>query len=148
MKYGYSQRKAESMWEALEATRAQGFGPEVKRRILLGTYALSAGYYDAYYLKALKVRTLIRREMEEAFESYDALLTPTSPTVAFRLGEKTADPLAMYRSDFCTIPANIAGVPSISLPCGSAEGLPVGLQLTGRRCRRRRCCASPTRTSS
>ncbi len=132
VKYGYSQREAASMWEALEATRAQGFGPEVKRRILLGTYALSAGYYDAYYLKALKVRTLIRREMEEAFESYDALLTPTSPTVAFRLGEKTADPLAMYRSDFCTIPANIAGVPSISLPCGSAEGLPVGLQLTGK----------------
>ncbi|WP_338818064.1 Glutamyl-tRNA(Gln) amidotransferase subunit A [Moorella thermoacetica] len=113
-------------------TRSQGFGPEVKRRIMLGTYALSSGYYDAYYLKALKVRTLIRRDFETAFEKYDLLATPTSPTVAFRLGEKAGDPLAMYLSDLCTIPINMAGLPALSLPCGFSQGLPVGLQLIGR----------------
>ena len=113
-------------------TRSQGFGPEVKRRIMLGTYALSSGYYDAYYLKALKVRTLIRRDFEAAFEKYDLLATPTSPTVAFRLGEKAGDPLAMYLSDLCTIPINMAGLPALSLPCGFSQGLPVGLQLIGR----------------
>jgi aspartyl-tRNA(Asn)/glutamyl-tRNA(Gln) amidotransferase subunit A len=129
VKYGYSARDAHSMWDALEKTRQQGFGPEVKRRIMLGTYALSAGYYDAYYLKALRVRTLIRREFQQAFESFDALVTPTSPSVAFRLGEKTADPVQMYLSDVFTIPANIAGIPGISIPCGMVDGLPVGFQI-------------------
>ncbi|MBI4199714.1 MAG: Asp-tRNA(Asn)/Glu-tRNA(Gln) amidotransferase subunit GatA [Chloroflexi bacterium] len=131
VKYGYSYQGPGTMWEALERTRQEGFGPEVKRRIMLGTYALSAGYYDAYYLKALKVRTIITREFQEAFQRYDVLLTPTSPTVAFRLGEKTADPLQMYLSDVCTIPVNMAGLPGISLPCGLAHGLPVGLQIIG-----------------
>ena len=129
VKYGYSHSDASNMWEAMERSRQHGFGPEVKRRIMLGTYALSAGYYDAYYLKALKVRTLISREFQEVFERYDALVTPTSPTVAFRLGEKTADPVQMYRSDILTIPANIAGIPAISLPAGFADGLPVGMQI-------------------
>ncbi|GFN22254.1 MAG: Asp-tRNA(Asn)/Glu-tRNA(Gln) amidotransferase subunit GatA [Thermoanaerobacteraceae bacterium] len=110
-------------------TRSEGFGPEVKRRIMLGTYALSSGYYDAYYLKALKVRTLIRRDFEEAFQRYDILATPTSPTVAFRLGERITDPLAMYLSDLFTCPVNMAGLPAISIPCGFSQGLPVGLQL-------------------
>ncbi len=96
---------------------------------MLGTYSLSSGYYDAYYLKAQRVRTLITREFQEAFQRYDVLVTPTSPTVAFRLGEKTEDPLQMYLSDVCTIPVNIAGIPGISIPCGSARGLPVGLQI-------------------
>ncbi|MDN5344329.1 MAG: aspartyl-tRNA(Asn)/glutamyl-tRNA(Gln) amidotransferase subunit [Clostridia bacterium] len=113
-------------------TRSQGFGPEVKRRIMLGTYALSSGYYDAYYLKALQVRTLIRRDFETAFTKYDLLATPTSPTVAFRLGERAGDPLAMYLSDLCTIPINMAGLPALSLPCGFSQGLPVGLQLIGK----------------
>lgn len=112
-------------------TRRQGFGPEVRRRIMLGTYALSAGYYDAYYLKAQKVRTLVKRDFEEAFSRYDLLLAPTSPTVAFRLGERTADPLSMYMADVCTIPVNLAGIPAISIPCGESEGLPVGLQIMG-----------------
>ncbi|MDK2820760.1 MAG: aspartyl-tRNA(Asn)/glutamyl-tRNA(Gln) amidotransferase subunit [Clostridia bacterium] len=113
-------------------TRSEGFGPEVKRRIMLGTYALSSGYYDAYYLKALKVRTLIRKDFDEAFKRYDVLATPTSPTVAFKLGEKAGDPLAMYLSDLCTIPINMAGLPAISLPCGFSQGLPIGLQLIGK----------------
>jgi len=112
-------------------TRGAGFGPEVKRRIMLGTYALSAGYYEAYYGQAQKVRTLIIRDYLAAFENYDVLLSPTSPETAFRIGEKTGDPLSMYLSDVFTIPANLAGVPSISVPCGLDEaGLPVGLQLT------------------
>ncbi|MDN5347167.1 MAG: aspartyl-tRNA(Asn)/glutamyl-tRNA(Gln) amidotransferase subunit [Clostridia bacterium] len=113
-------------------TRSEGFGAEVKRRIMLGTYALSSGYYDAYYLKALKVRTLIRRDFEQAFKRFDVLATPTSPTVAFRLGEKAGDPLAMYLSDLFTIPVNMAGLPAISIPCGFSQGLPVGLQLIGK----------------
>ena len=113
-------------------TRGRGFGPEVKRRIMLGTYALSAGYYDAYYLRAQRVRTLIRREFDGALAGHDVILTPTSPTVAFRLGEKVDDPYAMYLNDLYTIPVNIAGNPGISLPCGFVEGLPVGLQLIGR----------------
>ena len=129
VKYGYSAKDADSMWDALERTRQDGFGPEVKRRIMLGTYALSAGYYDAYYLKAQKVRTLIRREFDEVFKQFDALVTPTSPSVAFKQGDRTADPIQMYLSDILTIPANIAGIPAISLPCGMANGLPVGLQL-------------------
>ena len=120
------------MWEALEKTREYGFGPEVKRRIMLGTYALSAGYYDAWYLKALKVRTLIRREFDQAFEKYDALVTPTSPTVPFKIGEKVDDPLQMYLSDVCTLPINIAGLPGISIPAGFADGLPIGMQIIGK----------------
>jgi aspartyl-tRNA(Asn)/glutamyl-tRNA(Gln) amidotransferase subunit A len=131
VKYGFSYKDGHSMWEELEKTRQYGFGPEVKRRIILGTYSLSSGYYDAYYLKAQRVRTLITREFQEAFQRYDVLVTPTSPTVAFRLGEKTEDPLQMYLSDVSTIPVNIAGIPGISIPCGSASGLPVGLQLIG-----------------
>jgi aspartyl-tRNA(Asn)/glutamyl-tRNA(Gln) amidotransferase subunit A len=129
VKYGYSAREASNMWDALEKTRQEGFGPEVKRRIMLGTYALSAGYYDAYYLKAQKVRTLIRREFEEAFKRFDVLATPTSATVAFRLGERTDDPVQMYLSDIFTMPANIAGIPAISVQAGMVNGLPVGLQL-------------------
>ncbi|HLC30830.1 MAG TPA: Asp-tRNA(Asn)/Glu-tRNA(Gln) amidotransferase subunit GatA [Dehalococcoidia bacterium] len=132
VKYGYSAQEAESMWDAMEKTRQYGFGPEVKRRIMLGTYALSAGYYDAYYLKAQKVRTLIKREFDAVFQRYDALITPTSPTVPFKLGEKTQDPLQMYLSDVCTIPVNIAGLPSMSLPGGFADGLPVGMQIIGK----------------
>jgi aspartyl-tRNA(Asn)/glutamyl-tRNA(Gln) amidotransferase subunit A len=132
VKYGYSAKQADSMWDALEKTRQEGFGAEVKRRIMLGTYALSAGYFDAYYLKAQKVRTLIRRELEEVFKRYDVLVTPTSPSVAFKLGDKTEDPIQMYLNDILTQPANIAGVPAISLPGGMAGGLPVGLQLTAR----------------
>jgi aspartyl-tRNA(Asn)/glutamyl-tRNA(Gln) amidotransferase subunit A len=114
------------------ATRGRGFGPEVKRRIMLGTYALSAGYYDAYYLKAQKVRTLIKRDFDVLWErGFDALVAPTSPTVAWRFGAKMADPVAMYLSDACTLPVNMAGLPGISIPCGLSEGLPVGLQLIG-----------------
>jgi len=114
------------------ATRGTGFGAEVKRRIMLGTYALSAGYYDAYYLKAQKVRTLIKRDFDEAFASgIDALVAPTSPSVAFRFGSKLADPIAMYLSDACTLPVNMAGLPGLSIPCGLSEGMPVGLQLIG-----------------
>ncbi|MDI7249160.1 MAG: Asp-tRNA(Asn)/Glu-tRNA(Gln) amidotransferase subunit GatA [Bacillota bacterium] len=112
-------------------TRRQGFGAEVRRRIMLGTYALSAGYYDAYYLKAQKVRTLVKRDFEQAFSRYDLLVAPTSPTVAFRLGERTEDPLSMYMADVCTIPVNLAGIPAISIPCGEEAGLPVGLQIMG-----------------
>jgi aspartyl-tRNA(Asn)/glutamyl-tRNA(Gln) amidotransferase subunit A len=132
VKYGFSFQDAESMWDNMEKTRQFGFGPEVKRRIILGTYALSAGYYDAYYLKAQKVRTLIRREFEDAFERYDALITPTSPTVPFKIGEKVDDPLQMYLSDVCTLPINIAGIPGLSVPAGFSDGLPVGMQILGK----------------
>jgi len=131
VKYGFSYR-GDTMWESMEKTRENGFGPEVKRRIMLGTYALSAGYYDAWYLKAQKVRTLIRREFDAVFEKYDALITPTSPTVPFKIGEKTDDPLAMYLSDVCTLPINIAGVPGISIPAGFVDGLPIGMQIIGK----------------
>jgi aspartyl-tRNA(Asn)/glutamyl-tRNA(Gln) amidotransferase subunit A len=131
VKYGFSY-EADSMWASMEKTRENGFGPEVKRRIMLGTYALSAGYYDAWYLKAQKVRTLIRREFDEAFEKYDALVTPTSPTVPFKIGEKMDDPLQMYLSDVCTLPINIAGVPGISIPAGFSDGLPIGMQVIGK----------------
>jgi aspartyl-tRNA(Asn)/glutamyl-tRNA(Gln) amidotransferase subunit A len=133
VKYGYSYQEGASMWENMERTRQHGFGDEVKRRIMLGTYALSAGYYDAYYLKAQQVRTLIRREFDAAFERYDAILTPVTPAPAFRLGEKVDDPVAMYLSDVFTLPVNIAGLPGASVPCGfvSVDGrdLPVGLQV-------------------
>jgi aspartyl-tRNA(Asn)/glutamyl-tRNA(Gln) amidotransferase subunit A len=131
VKYGFSYPRAENMWEAMEKTRQYGFGPEVKRRIMLGTYALSAGYYDAYYLKAQKVRTIIRREFDQAFEKFDALVTPTSPTVPFKIGEKVDDPVQMYLSDVCTLPINIAGLPAISIPAGFAAGLPIGMQIIG-----------------
>ncbi len=132
VKYGFSYTDTDSMWEALEKTRQFGFGDEVKRRIMLGTYALSAGYYDAWYLKAQKVRTLIRQEFDQAFEKYDALVTPTSPTVPFKIGEKVDDPLQMYLSDVCTLPINIAGLPAISIPAGFADGLPIGMQIIGK----------------
>ena len=131
VKYGYSYQDTSDMWQAMESTRQYGFGPEVKRRIMLGTYALSSGYYDAYYLKAQQVRTLIRQDFDRVFRQVDALVTPTSPVVAFPLGERTADPLQMYVIDVCTLPINIAGLPAISIPCGFSEGLPVGMQLIG-----------------
>jgi aspartyl-tRNA(Asn)/glutamyl-tRNA(Gln) amidotransferase subunit A len=132
VKYGLSVRDgAQDLVETTAITRATGFGAEVKRRIMLGTYALSAGYYDAYYLKAEKVRTLIKRDFDEAFEKYDLLMGPTSPTVAFKLNEKMSDPYAMYLNDVFTIPVNLAGNCAISIPGGFSEGLPVGVQLIG-----------------
>ncbi len=114
-------------------TRAQGFGQEVKRRIMLGTYTLSAGYYDAYYRKAQQVRTLIKNDFDSAFEKVDLIVTPTTPTTAFRIGEKIEDPLQMYLNDIFTISVNLAGLPALSLPCGlSGEGLPIGLQIIGK----------------
>ncbi len=130
VKYGYSDEEAGSMWAALDATRRAGFGEEVRRRIMIGTYALSAGYYDAYYKKAQQTRTLIRREFDAAFRDVDVLALPTAPGVAFEIGG-IVDPLVMHANDICTIPANIAGIPGISVPCGFVDGLPVGLQLLG-----------------
>lgn len=132
VRYGFRAADAVDVIDMFMKSRSQGFGPEVKRRIMLGTYALSAGYYDAYYLKALKVRTLIKQDFERAFEKYDLLLSPTSPSPAFRFGEKVDDPLQMYLSDICTISVNLAGIPGISLPCGFVDGMPVGLQLMGK----------------
>jgi aspartyl-tRNA(Asn)/glutamyl-tRNA(Gln) amidotransferase subunit A len=133
VKYGLRDPDANDTMSMYEKTRSRGFGPEVKRRIMLGTYALSSGYYDAYYLKAQKVRTLFRRDFERAFSACDALVMPTSPTPAFRIGEKTDDPLQMYLSDVFTISANLAGLPALSMPCGySAEGLPIGLQIVAK----------------
>ncbi len=132
VKYGFSERDASNVIETTERTRQFGFGPEVKRRIMLGTYALSAGYYDAYYLKAQKVRTLIKQEFDQAFENCDALVTPTSPIVPFKLGEKLEDPMQMYLSDVCTLPINIAGIPAISIPAGFADNLPIGMQIMGK----------------
>jgi aspartyl-tRNA(Asn)/glutamyl-tRNA(Gln) amidotransferase subunit A len=132
VKYGYSYTKGASMWENMEKTRGLGFGTEVKRRIMIGTYALSSGYYDAYYLKAQKVRTVIRREFDAAFEKYDVLAAPVTPTPAFKIGEKTSDPYAMYLNDVFTLPVNIAGLPGISVPAGFVDGLPVGLQIIGK----------------
>jgi aspartyl-tRNA(Asn)/glutamyl-tRNA(Gln) amidotransferase subunit A len=132
VKYGFSEPDARNVIETTEKTRQVGFGPEVKRRIMLGTYALSAGYYDAYYVKAQKVRTLIKQEFDRAFEKYDALVTPTSPIVPFKLGEKLEDPMQMYLSDVCTLPVNIAGIPAISIPAGFADNLPIGMQIMGK----------------
>jgi aspartyl-tRNA(Asn)/glutamyl-tRNA(Gln) amidotransferase subunit A len=131
VRYGYRSPHAGDLIEMYERTRGEGFGPEVKRRIMIGTYALSSGYYDAYYGQAQKVRTLVRRDFATAFDQVDLLVSPTSPTVAFPLGSRTDDPLAMYMSDICTLPVNLAGIPAISIPCGLADGLPVGFQLIG-----------------
>jgi aspartyl-tRNA(Asn)/glutamyl-tRNA(Gln) amidotransferase subunit A len=132
VRYGFRAEDAPALKEMYRKTRDEGFGPEVKRRIMLGTYVLSAGYYDAYYLKAQKVRALLRQDFANAFKRCDAILTPTTPTPAFLFGEKVDDPLAMYLNDIYTVTANLAGVPGISVPCGlSSEGLPIGLQLLG-----------------
>ena len=132
VKYGYRTMEETGLREMYELTRSEGFGAEVKRRIMLGTYALSAGYYDAYYKKASQVRTLIRRDFEQAFAACDLIVTPTAPTPPFKLGEKMHDPLQMYLSDIFTIPANLAGLPGISMPCGlSSQGLSIGLQIIG-----------------
>jgi len=130
IKYGLAVRTG-SLLESYRATRGQGFGPEVKRRIMLGTYALSSGYYDAYYVKAQKVRTLLKQDFDRAFAEVDVIVAPTSPTVAFKIGEKADDPLQMYLSDVWTIPANMAGIPGVAVPCGFAHGLPVSLQFFG-----------------
>jgi aspartyl-tRNA(Asn)/glutamyl-tRNA(Gln) amidotransferase subunit A len=131
VRYGHRAEGGIDSIDMMFRTRGEGFGPEVKRRIMLGTYALSAGYYEAYYGQAQKVRTLIIRDYEKAFADFDVLVSPTSPTTAFRIGEKVDDPMAMYLNDIFTIPANLAGVPAISIPCGLDDaGLPVGLQLT------------------
>jgi len=133
VRYGYRASDARTLSEMYRRSRDHGFGAEVKRRIMLGTYALSAGYYDAYYLKAQKVRTLLVRDFEEAFKNVDAIVTPTSPTAAFKLGEKVDDPLAMYLADIFTVTADLAGIPGISIPCGETkENLPVGLQILGK----------------
>ncbi len=132
MKYGYRDPGQVGSVESMLATRDYAFGPEVKRRIMLGTYALSAGYYDAYYKKAQQVRTLIARDYTQTFEQVDVLVGPTTPTVAFRIGDKVDDPLAMYLNDVYTVPANLAGIPGLSVPCGFVDGLPVGLQILGK----------------
>jgi aspartyl-tRNA(Asn)/glutamyl-tRNA(Gln) amidotransferase subunit A len=133
VKYGFRAEEFSSLFDMYQDTRSQGFGDEVKRRIILGTYVLSAGYYEAYYGKAQKVRTFICRDFEEAFKKVDVVITPTAPTPAFKLGEKSSDPLTMYLSDIYTVTANLAGIPAISVPCGfSKNGLPIGLQIMGK----------------
>lgn len=131
VRYGYRTDNAKNLIDMYKQTRSEGFGPEVKRRIMLGTYALSAGHYDAYYVKAQKVRTLIKQDFEDVFEKYDVIIGPTTPTPAFKVGENTKDPLTMYANDILTIPVNLAGVPGISVPAGFVDGLPVGLQIIG-----------------
>ncbi|HEY0097978.1 MAG TPA: amidase family protein, partial [Pyrinomonadaceae bacterium] len=132
VRYGFRAEETPTLREMYRRTREEGFGAEVKRRIMLGTYVLSSGYYDAYYLKAQKVRTLLKQDFARAFERCDAIITPTSPTTAFLLGEKTDDPLAMYLNDIYTVTANLAGIPGLSIPCGlSSSGLPIGMQLLG-----------------
>jgi aspartyl-tRNA(Asn)/glutamyl-tRNA(Gln) amidotransferase subunit A len=132
VRYGRRADRPVDLADLYERSRSEGFSTEVKRRILLGTYVLSAGYYDAYYVKAQRVRTLIRRDFEEAFETCDAILTPTTPETAFQLCAKSDDPLSMYLSDVYTVSANLAGLPGLSMPCGLCDGMPVGLQLLGK----------------
>jgi aspartyl-tRNA(Asn)/glutamyl-tRNA(Gln) amidotransferase subunit A len=132
VKYGHRTRELAGHIGLTEKTRDEGFGDEVKQRIMIGTYALSAGYYDAYYKRAQQARTLIRRDFDRVFEQFDVLLTPVSPTVAFKIGERADDPLAMKLADICTIPANMAGIPAVSVPCGLVDGLPVGLHVIGK----------------
>ena len=131
VKYGFRSTNKDNSRASLLETRSQGFGDEVKRRIMIGTYTLSAGYYDAYYKKAQQIRTLIVKEFDDAFKKFDVLLAPTSPTTAFKINEKTNDPIKMYQSDLCTIPVNIAGLPAISIPGGFDNDLPVGIQIIG-----------------
>ncbi len=131
VRYGLRAEGATDLLDMYTRTRHDGFGPEVKRRVMLGTYALSSGYYDAYYGRAQRVRTKIAEDFASAFAEVDFIITPTAPTVAFKLGEKTGDPLAMYLNDFCTVPMSLAGIPAISIPCGLSGGLPVGLQIAG-----------------
>ena len=134
IRYGYRTTNYTNLKDIYRNSRSEGFGPEVKRRIILGTYVLSSGYYDAYYKKAQQVRTLVKKEFDEAFKKYDVLLTPTSPTVAFEMGTKSSNPLEMYLADICTVPVNIAGLPGISIPCGvDSKGMPIGMQLIGNR---------------
>jgi aspartyl-tRNA(Asn)/glutamyl-tRNA(Gln) amidotransferase subunit A len=132
IRYGYRSEKATNLLELYKMSRAEGFGDEVKRRIMLGTYSLSAGTYDAYYKKAQQVRTLIKADYDKVFENYDVIIGPTAPTPAFEIGANTADPLTMYANDILTIPINLAGVPAISIPCGFENGLPLGLQIIGK----------------
>jgi aspartyl-tRNA(Asn)/glutamyl-tRNA(Gln) amidotransferase subunit A len=130
VRYGYRASDPEDLLDMYKRTRSEGFGDEVKRRIMIGTYALSSGYYEAYYGRAMRVRTLIKRDFDLAFERVDAMLSPVSPTPAFRIGEKISDPLSMYLSDIYTVTANLAGIPALSVPCGfTRSGLPVGLQM-------------------
>ncbi|MNZ88580.1 Glutamyl-tRNA(Gln) amidotransferase subunit A [compost metagenome] len=132
VRYGVRADHSGNLLDLYLESRSQGFGPEVKRRIMLGTYALSSGYYDAYYLKAQKVRTLIKQDFDQTFEKYDVIIGPTAPTTAFPLGSQVDDPLTMYLNDILTIPVSLAGVPALSVPCGFADGLPVGLQIIGK----------------
>lgn len=132
IRYGMRTANAANLLEVYEKSRSEGFGPEVKRRIMLGTYALSSGYYDAYYKKAQQVRTLIKNDFDQAFEKYDVIIGPTAPTTAFPIGSQVNDPLTMYLNDICTIPVNLAGIPAISIPCGIADGMPIGLQIIGK----------------
>jgi aspartyl-tRNA(Asn)/glutamyl-tRNA(Gln) amidotransferase subunit A len=133
VRYGFRAKSVKTLSEMYRVSRDQGFGAEVKRRIMLGTYALSAGYYDAYYLKAQQVRTLLTNDFVEAYKKVDAIVCPTAPTVAFKLGEKTDDPVAMYLNDIYTVTADLVGIPGISVPCGNnKEGLPIGLQILGK----------------
>ena len=134
IRYGYRAKDYKNLKELFVNSRSEAFGPEVKRRIILGTYVLSSGYYDAYYKKAQKVRTFVKKEFDKNFEKYDVLLTPVAPTTAFGIGEKSNNPLEMYLADICTVSINIAGVPAISMPCGvDSKGMPIGMQLIGNR---------------
>ena len=133
VRYGYRSKQGKDLIEMYEKTRSEGFGDEVKRRILIGTYVLSSGYYDAYYLKAQKVRQLIKKDFDDSFKKIDAILTPSTPSSAFKIGEKTNDPVSMYLNDIFTVPVNLAGLPALSMPAGvDKQGHPLGLQLIGK----------------